>query len=235
MDDLFFTLLRYSLVGIGVSIGGLIYSFVKKSSETPNLRLDLATRLAFFFTLILSSSFFIFSIVGMDSQKNTPPLEPPPIIQDDRSMRRIDSRRESFQAWLSNLQANLEIFDARWQNLWTDSFDGVQAGTVTMSTLYRNTEILQIEMERLRERIHHSNPPEQLTNQQQKRLHRAMEEFDEMIKLRLEACEDFQELVKKDKLSQKKIDKIREKLYRSNECIQRASVDVAEVRMQLGL
>ena len=234
MDDLFFTLLRYSLVGIGVSIGGLIYSFVKKSSETPNLRLDLATRLAFFFTLILSSSFFIFSIVGMDSPQNTPPL-PPPTIQEDRSMRKIDSRRDAFKAWLSNLDANLEIFDARWQNLWTDSFDSFQAGSVTMSTLYHNTEILQIEMERLRERINHSHPPEQLTRQQQKKLRTALDEFDEMIKLRLEACEDFQELVKKNKLSQKKLDKIREKLYRSNECIQRANADVSDVRLELGL
>lgn len=235
MDDLFFTLLRYSLVGIGVSIGGLIYSFVKKSSETPNLRLDLATRLAFFFTLILSSSFFIFSIIGMDSQKNTPPLEPPPIIQDDRSMRKIDSRREAFKAWLSNLDANLEIFDARWQNLWVDSFEGFQDGSVNISTLYRNTQILQIEMERLRERIEHSNPPEQLTRQQQKKLHEALNQIEKMIDIRLDACEDFQELVEKNKLTPKQIDKIREKLYLSNECIHRASDNISEVLAELGV
>ena len=150
-------------------------------------------------------------------------------------MRRIDSRRESFQAWLSNLQANLEIFDARWQNLWTDSFDGVQAGTVTMSTLYRNTEILQIEMERLKERIANSKPPQNLSSHQQKKLNKALEDIDDMIKLRIEACEDLQHYIEYDKLTPSKQDKILDKLHRSNECIHEATEKVADVRDELGL
>lgn len=234
MEDFFLSLMRYSLVGMAVSIGGLIYSFVKKSRDDQNLRLELATRIAFFCTLMLSGGVFIFSIAGMDSQKHVYPMNPP-ILAENQAPKRIDSRREVFQAWAANLKSNLEIFDARWQNLWIEPFDGLQAGSITINTVYHDTEILQIEMERLRERIHHATPPSQLTKSQQKKLQHALEDLDEMIKLRLEACEDFQKLVKKDKLTPARLDKIRGNLYRSNECIQRAGENIAEVSRELGM
>ena len=172
----------------------------------------------------------------MDSQKNIPPLEPPPpMIQEDQSMRKIDSRRESFQAWFSNLNANLEIFDARWENLWNDSINGFNAGNVSIQTVYHNTQILQIEMERLKERIENSKPPKNLSSSQQKKLKKALDNFEEMIKLRIEACEDLQYYIENDKLTPSKRDKILDKLYRSNEFIQQANENISDVRIELGV